>query len=197
MHSIRHIVGKPLNASFAESIGALFRLKPQDLAEQMADLANRGDPLAEHWLERLTEFGPASKDLLSEIVETTGPYSVSTKMWPVVNGNRIAWATDYDLAGEFLRKNLVRDDGRAQKARYALAMARLLEAGEGKRLRRCPLSDTPHRRPYCRRFFVSTRSRWCCDDCGNYARVNAHNDESTADVDAWLLKQERLMRKQR
>lgn len=161
---------------------AILEAAPERVARQLAQLANDRDPLAAHWLER---FAPASKAFLTEVVEAVGTFSVATKTYPVVKGRRIEWATTYSAAEGFLQERFFGED-RTRKARYALAVARVLAAGVN--IRRCKL-------PQCGAYFVHARREWCSDDCSNIAHASASRKKMT--TDEWVKHKTRQMRKPR
>jgi hypothetical protein len=144
---------------FTAGIPTLFEsLSGEELAAQMCDAANRGDPAAVHWLARLVGVKP-STELFQELV-SEAPTVPLLNSPVVVPGPGIAWRYGYtEPAGT-----------PAQRARYpyALAMVRIVIEGLLPRIKRCEEKEN------CGRyFFGDPRAHWCSRKCGSRARVRA------------------------
>jgi predicted RNA-binding Zn ribbon-like protein len=143
---------------FTAGIATLFEnLSGKELAEQMCQAANRGDPTAVHWLARLVGVTP-STELFQELV-SEAPTVPLLNSPVVVRGPGIAWRYGYtEPAGT-----------PAQRARYpyALAMVRIVIEGLLPRIKRCKEQDCG------KYFFGDPRARWCSTTCGSRARVRA------------------------
>lgn len=132
----------------------LLRLTREEVVAVLIAAANKGDHYPVYWIKRIARYG-ASDSLLTEVDALLSHVHV--------NAN---WRLDPSTK-EFKRATYgpVADSFPTWECVWALAVARFINSGLVKKLKKCQLSE-------CNNFFIGgPRAKWCSDNCGSKHRV--------------------------